>query len=67
MQLNVGVRAKHATPGDVASWLVIRVLVESYCTTIVCRVLQSGLQVEHFWPPASCCTGPLKSYSDRQK
>jgi hypothetical protein len=61
MQLNVGVRAKHARKpfcNTQAGYPESTALVESYCTTIV---LQSGLQVEPLWPPASCCTGPLKS------
>ena len=61
MQLNVGVRAKQAILQHPK--LAIRnqqlLLVESSCTTIV---LQLGLQVEPLWPPASCCTGPLKPH-----
>jgi len=66
-QLKISIRAKHAPPANPFATRKLDIrrssnrqtsALEAYRTTIA---LQSGLQVEHFWPSASCCTGPLKS------
>ena len=62
MRLKVSVRAKHAPPANAThttNYYLEPLLLLNHIAQLG---MQSGLQIEHLWPPASRCTGHLDAH-----